>query len=169
MLRSGDAHLLLVGDGSERESLRSLAVQLEVQGQVHFAGNVSDPTPYYRLMDVFAMTSDTEQMPISMLEAMATGLPVAATNVGDIVEMVADSGKRFIVPAIAETQLTQALCDLASNSALRAALGADNRLKCIREFSEATMIERYAQCYRTAIDLGGRNRSAKNPLVADLN
>ncbi len=167
LLRSGGAHLLLVGDGDERESLRGLAEQLGVQGQVHFSGHVSDPAPYYHVMDIFALTSDTEQMPISLLEAMASGLPVAATNVGDIFEMVADSGKLLILPAAAENQLERALGELGTNPILRASLGADNRLKCIQQFSEAAMIERYVESYLAAMDLGGRNRSATTPMIAD--
>ncbi len=152
LLKRNDAQLLLVGDGCEREGLVSLAVQMGIQKQVHFVGHVSDPAPYYRLMDVFASTSDTEQMPISLLEAMATGLSVAATNVGDVLEMVADTGKRFIVPTDAENQLEQALERLISNSSLRTSLGEDNRLKSIREYSEATMIARYAERYWEAIE-----------------
>ena len=154
LLRSGEAQLLLVGDGCELESLRRLAEQSGLQGQVHFTGNISDPAPYYRMMDVFALTSDTEQMPLSLLEAMATGLPVIATDVGDVSEMVADSGRTFVIPTVAESQLDQALSTLVSNSNLRLRLGEDNRRKCIQEFSEAKMIERYVERYIIAIEQG---------------
>lgn len=159
LLRNDDVHLLLVGEGCERERLRNLAEQLGVLEQVHFSGNVSDPAPYYRLMDLFALTSDTEQMPISLLEAMATGLPVAATDVGDVLDMVADSGKPFIIPSENESDLVQSIRDLVSNSTLRDRLGADNRLKCLQEFSEQAMIDRYAEQYVAAIESGGKKRT----------
>ena len=68
------ARLVVVGDGPERPALEALATALGLA--VHWAGHIADPTPYFRAMDVFAMSSDTEQMPISLLEAMAAGLPV---------------------------------------------------------------------------------------------
>jgi L-malate glycosyltransferase len=161
LIKLGVAQLLLVGNGCERERLLSLAQQLGIQQQVHFVGHIADPAPYYRLMDVFALTSDTEQMPISLLEAMASGLPVAATNVGDVLEMVADTSRRFIVPVADEDQLEKALEELTSNLPLRTSLGADNRLKCINEYSEATMIARYAERYLATIETQ-RNSSGKD-------
>ncbi len=78
------AHVVLVGDGPEREALEKLAAQPPLAGKVHLVGHQSEPAEWYRLFNIFCISSDTEQMPVSLLEAMASELPVAATEVGDI-------------------------------------------------------------------------------------
>ena len=88
--------LLVVGDGPERPGLERLASELGVSAR--FVGAVTDPAPLYREMDIFALSSDTEQMPLSVLEAMAAGLPVAATDVGDVREMLAPANGKHVVP-----------------------------------------------------------------------
>ncbi len=67
--------------------------------RVHFAGHVAQPAALIKALDVFAMSSDTEQMPISLLEAMAAGLPAAATDVGDIAAMLPEAQQELVVRA----------------------------------------------------------------------
>ena len=81
--------LVIVGDGPERSALEALAGSLGVLGRVSFAGHHQDTAPFYARFDVFALSSDTEQMPLSVIEAMASGLPVVSTDVGDVRLMVA--------------------------------------------------------------------------------
>ncbi len=88
--RSHDVRLLIIGDGAERAALESQAQGLGVAADVTFTGYLAAPQERLREMDLFALSSDTEQQPISMLEAMALGIPVVATRVGDV---------PFIVPA----------------------------------------------------------------------
>ena len=80
--------LVVIGDGPERAALEALASKLGVADRVFWAGHVPDPAELIKAFDIFAMSSDTEQMPISLLEAMAAGLPTAATDVGDIKQML---------------------------------------------------------------------------------
>lgn len=166
LLKQDGVHLLLVGDGNERDAIAEMARQLGIEEKVHFSGNVTDPAPCYRLMDVFALTSDTEQMPISLLEAMATGLPVAATDVGDVFGMVADAGQALIVPVGDENRLTQAMKELAKDSGLRERLGGENRRKCLQEFSQNAMIERYAECYVDTIEGGCGRRTVSTSVTS---
>ena len=93
-----EAQLVIVGDGPDRSTLEALARQLGVDGDVTFAGYQTNPMQWLETFDLFALSSDTEQLPISMLEAMACGIPVVATRVGDVPE---------IMPAVA----TGALAD----------------------------------------------------------
>lgn len=147
--RAHDVHVLLVGDGPERARIEELARAPELAGRVHCVGYQADPRPQYRAMDVFALTSDTEQMPIALLEAMASALPVVATEVGDVRAMVPDAAREFIVSlgADCDAALASALARLATDAALRARLGALGRARVAEHFSFATMAARYEALY----------------------
>ncbi len=84
------ARLILVGDGPLRSELQTLVQTLGLERDVEFAGYLADPLTRLAEFDLFALSSDTEQLPIALLEAMASGLPVVATRVGDIGAVLAD-------------------------------------------------------------------------------
>ncbi len=108
------ARLVILGDGPERERLQALAEQLGVAADVELAGYVPQPQAWLPAFDLFALSSDTEQLPIAMLEAMACGVPVVATRVGDVPD---------IVPPVAQAALS-APDDAAFTAALLAAVDA---------------------------------------------
>jgi glycosyltransferase involved in cell wall biosynthesis len=137
------ARLLLIGDGPDRSGLERLVDQLGVRERVRFAGHVTDPAAMIRSLDVFAMSSDTEQMPISLLEAMAAGLPVAATAVGDVAAMLPEEQREQVVPRD-DGALASALSTLIRDPGLRAALGAANRRRAVEEYDESKMFARWA-------------------------
>ena len=89
------ARLVIVGDGPERPALEAWRASLGLAERVEFAGHIDDPAPIYAGFDVFALSSDTEQMPLSVIEAMAAGLPVATTDVGDVRAMLAARTRRL--------------------------------------------------------------------------
>ncbi|MGC8532631.1 MAG: glycosyltransferase family 4 protein [Acidiphilium sp.] len=127
-------HLLIAGDGPERAALQTLATDLALK--VTFLGNVADPAPLYQTADLFALSSDTEQMPLSVIEAMASGLPVIATAVGDISAMVAEAN----LPLLTAPN-DQALADALQQAHRldRTMIGAENRRKAERLFDVAVM------------------------------
>ncbi len=137
------ARLVVIGEGPQRASLEALAGELGLGGCVRFTGHVPDPAAAYRALDVFALSSDTEQMPFSVLEAMGTGLAVAATGVGDVARLVAPSNHGFIVAKYDEA-LAQSLHDILAPSGNRAVVGRENRTKALADYDEALMARRHA-------------------------
>ena len=135
--------LVLVGEGREQGKLEQLAMASGITSRIHFAGAVRRPEELYGCFDIFAMSSDTEQMPISVVEAMATGLPVIATDVGDIARIVAPENRFLIEGCRDDEALARGLVMLASDPALRERLGACNRSRARAEFGIDEMLRSY--------------------------
>lgn len=150
-MRNPDARLVIVGEGPESERIAAEARAQGVADRVDMPGFVPDPARYLGAFDIFALSSNSEQFPISLIEAMAAGLPVVATAVGDIPSMVSADNRPLIVVAEDEAAFADALDSLAERADLRAAIGRANRLKAREEFDEQRMIERYARLYGEAI------------------
>lgn len=137
------ARLVLIGDGTERTELQRLVATLGLTDRVCFEGH--DPQPDIKLasFDIFAMSSDTEQMPISLLEAMATGLPVAATAVGDIKTMVPSVSHPFVT-SCDDAALAASLLCLVADPTLRQRVGEANRARVAESYSQAKMLNRWS-------------------------
>jgi len=142
----GEARLVIVGDGPDRPMLETLAAQLGLGARVRFAGEVADPAACYGDFDIFALSSDTEQMPLSVLEAMAAGLPVAATDVGDVRAMLSAPNAAMLAGR-SEAALATAIDTLLRDAALRGRLGAANRARAEAEFDERAMVEAYRRLW----------------------
>ena len=140
----GALELIIVGDGAERPALEALARQRAVAGQVRFAGQSNQPETWLAQMDIFALSSDTEQMPLSLLEAMAAGRAVVATDVGDVAQMVSAENQKYVVPA-RDADFAAALALLIDDPSARQALGLANQKKARETFDQDVMAARYAQ------------------------
>ena len=138
------ARLIIVGDGPERPMLAALAGSLGVAAD--FTGALADPAATLAGFDVFALSSDTEQMPLSVLEAMAAGKPIAATAVGDVTAMLAEPNRPYAVP-LDDDALNGALTDLVHDAALRARLGAANRARAVAVYDQRAMFDRWAALF----------------------
>jgi len=150
-MTSRDARLVIVGAGPESERIAAEARALGVGDRLLMPGFLADPALWIGRFDVFALSSDSEQFPISLVEAMAAGLPAVATAVGDVAHMVADDNRPLIVAAEDEAAFAAALDSLAERPDLRRAIGRANREKAAAEYDEARMIAHYAQLYEEAI------------------
>ncbi len=140
------SRLLIAGDGPERQSLEAYAEALGLGEHVRFTGHVREPERIYAGLDVFAVSSDTEQMPITVIEAMAAGLPVAATDVGDISVMVSDANRPFMAWRNAGS-LADTILKLLRDRDLRAHIGTANRKAAEDRFDVRTMTAAYAQLF----------------------
>ena len=143
--------LVILGEGPEREAILAEAARLGLADRVHLPGFAPDPARAVGLFDLFALSSDSEQFPISVVEAMAAGLAVAAPAVGDIAAMVPPENRPFITPAGDEAALGQALLRLAADGGLRHAVGQANRTLATAAYDEAAMVEAYVRVYGAAL------------------
>ena len=145
-------HLVILGDGPEKDAIQQAAVDADVSHRVHLPGAIDDPAKVIGLFDIFALSSKSEQFPLSVVEAMAAGLPVAAPDVGDIKAMVAEKNREFIAVPDSADALASMLDELADNPDLRKEIGRENREKAVRLYDISRMTERYADLYAGALE-----------------
>jgi glycosyltransferase involved in cell wall biosynthesis len=151
-----DARLVIVGTGPEKEQILAEARAHGIEHRVHLPGFLADPHLYVGLFDVFALSSDTEQFPISLVEAMAARLPAVCTAVGDIPDIVSRDNAPFVAPTGDEAALESHMRKLLLDESLRRAVGAANRARVEQEFSKQRMVEAYERIYRSAVQSGMR-------------
>jgi glycosyltransferase involved in cell wall biosynthesis len=144
------AILLIAGDGSERRHLEDLAASLEAQHCIRFLGHRDDVRDVLAGCDAYANSSISEGISLTILEAMAVGLPVVATCVGGTPEILDESCGR-LVPARDPEQLAAALLELVSQPAVRARLGRAGRERVERRFTLERMIREYRDEYYEAV------------------
>ena len=139
--------LVIAGEGPERAAILAAAERSGVTHRVHLPGHIADPASLVGLFDLFALSSDSEQFPISVVEAMAAGLAVASPDVGDVAAMLGPANAPFVTPPGDEAAFAGALWALADDPRRRAAIGAENRAKARAEFDEGAMAARHAALY----------------------
>lgn len=154
-LPAGPPHLLLVGDGPLRADLEQLAVDLGVAGRVHFAGRQPDPERFLHAMDVFALTSRSEGMPLAVLEAWAAGLPVVASNVGGLPALVSDGQTGLLFESGDDAMLAERLGRLLSDRAATDRIGEAGRQQAVARYDVAAMAGTYDQHYRALLATTG--------------
>jgi L-malate glycosyltransferase len=147
-------HLVICGEGPERDAIRAVAEAAEISHRVHLPGAVPDPAQVIGLFDIFALSSASEQFPLAVVEAMAAGLPVAAPDVGDIRQMVAEENRGFIAVPNDARALAAMLAELAADPALRVRIGAANRKRAQAQYDAAAMIAQYRDAYAAALGAG---------------
>ncbi|WP_429277638.1 glycosyltransferase [Novosphingobium gossypii] len=148
-----DWHLVILGEGPERPAIEAQARDSRVADRVHLPGFVPDPSRAVGLFDLFALSSDSEQFPISLVEAMAAGLAAASPAVGDVAKMVSVENRSYVTPPGDDAALARALAELAGDEALRARIGRANRAAAQAQYDEKAMVRAYAATYGQAMGL----------------
>ena len=155
-----DLGLWIVGDGAEGPALRQLCAELDLASAVRFCGERRDVGNWLRAADVFVLSSTSEGLPISMLEAMAAGLPAIVTEVGALPELVALSGAGSTVPVRSVERLARAIVEFSNGRHELAALG-QRALRCYRaHFTPDRMAGDYLTLYRACLRGGAVTRRA---------
>jgi glycosyltransferase involved in cell wall biosynthesis len=151
--RVANVHLVIVGDGPEADALKQHAAALDLADAVTYMGYVAhaDTPPFYRTGDLFALSSDFDNSPNVVLEAMASGLPVVATDVGGVREFVADGVGGAVVPPRDAAALSAALETYLISPDLAQAAGAHNRQRATAEFSWRTSALRLMDVYHRVL------------------
>jgi L-malate glycosyltransferase len=150
-----NSRLVIVGEGPEREAIIAEAGRLGYADRLIMPGFMAGPHRYVGHFDIFALSSDSEQFPISLVEAMAAGLPAVSTDVGDVANIVAEENKTFVASPNDEVAYQAAMQRLAADPRLRLAVGTANQLKANAQFDERAMIAAYKSLYEQAVDWPG--------------
>lgn len=143
-----DLDLLLVGDGTLREQLTSLVKSLGIENRVHFLGVRSDVPDILQAVDIFALTSLCEAASLTLLEAMAAGLPVVVTDVGGNPEIVRQGLDGFLAPRQAVDEIAQAIKKLLDDPEQARQMGISGRERVKEHYTLDRTITRYHQLYR---------------------
>ncbi len=142
-----DLDLVLVGDGPERASLLALAGELGVRSRVHFLGQRGDLQELYGAFEVFVLSSRTEGMPNTLLEAMAMERPIVATPVGGVGEMVRDGEEALLVPPGDPAALAGAIALLCDRPERADELARSARARAVSRFSFTHRLRRIEEIY----------------------
>jgi glycosyltransferase involved in cell wall biosynthesis len=141
------AHLVLAGEGVLRAELQVRVNQLGLTSRVHFLGLRTDIPDVLGASDVFVLSSAYEGNPLSVIEAMAAGLPVVGTSVGGVPELLQNGTEGFIVPPDNAEQLSDAMMTLLKDGNLRSVMGAAAATRAKEKFDVSAMIRAYEELY----------------------
>lgn len=139
--------LLIMGEGVERPKLDKLVKNLGIEDRVLFTGHISEPAKAIGALDIFAISSDTEQMPNSVNEAMAAGLPIVGLDVGDVKHMVSDENKDFIVAPGNDQTFNEAMKKLITDRNAQKTIGDANLAHVRKHYNRIDMYKKYAELW----------------------
>jgi glycosyltransferase involved in cell wall biosynthesis len=148
MPRRDTATLLIVGDGPLRPELEREAAECGLDRSVRFLGSHADVTTFYRIADVFVLPSVTEGLSNALLEAMAAGLPVVASDVAGNREVIEDGVNGVLVDWADPGAAAGVVLRLLDDAELRRRVGEAAR-RCAGRFTIASVAERYCRLYQT--------------------
>jgi glycosyltransferase involved in cell wall biosynthesis len=152
--RVPDAHLAIVGEGDLKDSIVTHAGDLGIADAVSILPVTPDIAQFYRGLDLFVLPSNSEGLPLTLLEALAAELPAVATDVGGIAEVITDGVNGHLVPAPAGIGLAERSIRLLLDRERASAMGKAGRETVSQRFTAARMVEGIERVYEEV--LGGR-------------
>ncbi|MEW6074157.1 MAG: N-acetyl-alpha-D-glucosaminyl L-malate synthase BshA [Planctomycetota bacterium] len=163
--RGTDAHLTLVGDGPDQRAARLRASELGIHGRVFFVGERDALPDLLAPADVFVLASAEESFGLSALEAMACGVPVVATNVGGLSEVVRDGVTGRLAPRDAPGEFAARLAELLFDRDLARAMGRAARADAAERFTREKVVSRYEDLYRRVLAQDGTGGAVRRQPV----
>lgn len=139
--------LIIMGEGNERSKLEQMITGYGLQDRIYLAGHIDNPAMALGHLDIYALSSDTEQMPNSVNQAMAAGLPVVGLDVGDVKFIVSTANKPFITAAGDDQAFAAALTELTANEPLRQEIGGNNKRHVRKTYDQSRMFAAYAKIW----------------------
>jgi glycosyltransferase involved in cell wall biosynthesis len=156
--RGVDAVLCMVGDGPDRFPLEQRAHDLGVARDTVFLGYQEDVAPFYAAFDALVLPSANEGTPVSVIEALAAELPVVATRVGGVPDVVRDGEDGFLVEAGATDDIADRLAQLAGDPALRARMGKQGRERVLPRYAVDRLVDDVDELYRSLLSAAGARK-----------
>jgi glycosyltransferase involved in cell wall biosynthesis len=147
-----NAHLVLVGAGDLRDQLEEQVKNLRLAGQVHFLGLRTDIPEVLGAMDVFVLSSDYEGNPLSVMEAMAAGLPIVSTAAGGVPDLFEYGKEGFLVQPGDFQGLSDSMAALLRNREARQSLGMAAARRARKNYDVSTMVQAYEEVYESLVD-----------------
>ena len=155
--RMPHAKLLLAGEGPLKEHIQSLVQQMQLSGSVSLLGNRRDIPELLQVFDLFVLPSKREGFPIGLLEAMAAGLPVVASDVDGNGELVVNGSTGILIPSGDAKALTGTIISMAENKQRAREMGIKGKQRILEHFTFNKMMENYENLYRS---VGGSTNTA---------
>lgn len=159
--RGVDACLLLVGDGEDRERLEQRAKDAGVARDVFSLGYQQDVAGWYAAADAVVLTSASEGTPVTIIEALAAGKPVVATNVGGVPDVVRDGIDGFLVSAGDTDAMAARLAEIASDPAVGERLATTGQQRVLTRYAVARLVDNVDRLYRALLEGTSSARSSR--------
>jgi len=143
--------LLMIGDGPDRAGVEERVRAQGLEPRVRFLGGQDDLVPLLQDCDVFLLPSETESFGVAALEAMACGVPVVASDVGGLPEMVDDGGSGHLLPCGDVDGMARAVRSLLETPGRRDQAGRQARARAVGHFQDGPLLDAYEACYRRVL------------------
>jgi glycosyltransferase involved in cell wall biosynthesis len=157
-------HVLILGRGGQRDALLAEAKTFGIEDHIHLLGYREDAPDWLGMMHVFTLPSLSEGLPLSLLEAMAVGIPTVVSAVGGMPEAVCDGHSGFLVPPGDPDALAKQILFLLNNPAVAASVGNAGRKRVQEDFSLNRMVREYCSLYQRALNRIKNGRSLREPI-----